>query len=117
MGCSSLGIERLSVRFCLLLLLNSVHRLLSWARSSVNWVLVGGIVSGFLQRGGNHAAGGTSGGDVVDSTKNGLAGVQVPDSKLVSAPQLRNLSLTYSKLRLILFLDAAWAAARLASND
>jgi len=75
MGRSALGIERLSVRFCFLLLLYSVHRLVSWSRSSVNWVLVDGIVSGFLQRGGNHPAGGTCGGDVIDSTQNGLAGI------------------------------------------
>jgi hypothetical protein len=83
----------------------------------VAWVLLGGIVSRFLERGGNHPAGSTSGSDVIDSPKNRLAGVQVPDSKLVSAPPLRNVSLTYSKLRLILFLDAAWAAARWASNE
>ena len=75
MGRSSLGIERLRVRFCLLLLLDFVHRVVYWARSSVNWVLVYGIVSGFLQRGGNHPAGSTCGGDVIDSTQNGLAGI------------------------------------------
>ena len=48
MGRSALGIERLRVLFCFLLLLYSVHRLVSWARSSMNWLLVGGIVSGFL---------------------------------------------------------------------
>jgi hypothetical protein len=48
MGRSALGIERLSVRFGLLLLLDFVYRLLSWARSRVNWMLVRGIVSRFL---------------------------------------------------------------------
>ena len=48
MGRSALGIERLRVLFRFLLLLDSVHRLVSWARSSMNWLLVGGIVSGFL---------------------------------------------------------------------
>ena len=48
MGRSALGIERLSVLFCFLLLLDSVHRLVSWARSSANWLLVSGVVSSFL---------------------------------------------------------------------
>ena len=78
-------------------------------------MLLDGIVSRFLERGGNHSTGGTSGGDVVDGAKDRLARVQVPDSRLVSAPPLGNVSLTYSKLRF--FLDAAWAAARLASDD
>ena len=78
MGGSSLGIKRLSVRFCFLLLLDSVHRLVNWARSTANWLLVGGIVSGFLQRSSNHPAGGTSGGNVVDSPQNGLASIDVP---------------------------------------
>jgi hypothetical protein len=48
MGRSTLGIERVSAVFRFLLLLDSGHGLLSWARSRMSWVLLGGILSHFL---------------------------------------------------------------------
>jgi len=48
MGCGSLGIERVGMAACFLLLQDFVHRRLSWSGSRVGWVLLETIVDRFL---------------------------------------------------------------------